>query len=240
LALIGFAWAWVVVSYFPVSNIPVLLPTVRAERFWYFPLVGTSLLLALWAVTLLSVVPRRISLVLLGIYLGIQCGAARRHAFDYTDDLVFWDATRHAVPRSAKAHLNYSVMVGARGDMEGRLAANQIAFALAPKWPMASVYLGDTLCRMHRVQEAIPHYLRGFDLGPGDMHLIALGVQCLWDEGQLKAESDLWTPLREIADRHVGSWVKYIVDDTRWNGEEHHGVDPKHRPRGYNEGPKTE
>jgi hypothetical protein len=240
LALIGFAWAWVVVSYFPVSNIPVLLPTVRAERFWYFPLVGTSLLLALWAVTLLSVVPRRISLVLLGIYLGFQCGAARRHAFDYTDDLVFWDATRHAVPRSAKAHLNYSVMVGARGDMEGRLAANQIAFALAPKWPMASVYLGDTLCRMHRVQEAIPHYLRGFDLGPGDMHLIALGVQCLWDEGQLKAESDLWTPLREIADRHVGSWVKYIVDDTRWNGEEHHGVDPKHRPRGYNEGPKTE
>ena len=28
--------------YFPVSNIPVLLPTVRAERFWYFPAIGTS------------------------------------------------------------------------------------------------------------------------------------------------------------------------------------------------------
>ena len=40
--------------------------------------------------------------------------AARRHANDYTDDLVFWDATRKAVPRSAKAHLNYSVMKGAR------------------------------------------------------------------------------------------------------------------------------
>ena len=38
---------WIIVSYFPVSNIPVVLPTVRAERFWYFPALGSSVLLAL-------------------------------------------------------------------------------------------------------------------------------------------------------------------------------------------------
>ena len=38
--LVAIGLAWVVVSYLPHSNIPVLLPTVRAERFWYFPAIG--------------------------------------------------------------------------------------------------------------------------------------------------------------------------------------------------------
>ena len=45
--IIAVALVWIVVSYFPVSNIPITLPTVRAERFWYFPAIGTSVLLAL-------------------------------------------------------------------------------------------------------------------------------------------------------------------------------------------------
>ena len=80
-------------------------------------------------------------------------------------------------------------MLGARGDLAGRLESNTIALALAPQWPMASVYLGDTLCRLHRAPEAIPHYLQGFELGPNEMSLIALGMQCLWDEQQLADDS---------------------------------------------------
>ncbi|HEY3594084.1 MAG TPA: tetratricopeptide repeat protein, partial [Polyangiaceae bacterium] len=41
-ALVALSLIWAVISYFPHSNIPVLLPTVRAERFWYFPAMGTS------------------------------------------------------------------------------------------------------------------------------------------------------------------------------------------------------
>src|SRR4029077_335184 len=93
-----------------------------------------------------------------------QSVAARAHANDYTDDLTFWDATRKAVPRSAKAHLNYSVMKGARGDLEERLVGNAEALRLSPDWPMANVYYGDTLCRLHRAKEAIPYYERGFEL----------------------------------------------------------------------------
>ena len=37
---------------------------------------------------------------------------------------------------------------------------------------------------------------------------------------------------------HPGSWVEYLGKDILENGEEHNGVDPKYRPRGYNEGPK--
>ena len=170
----------------------------------------------------------------------MQAIASRAHANDYKDDLTFWDATRHAVPRSAKAHLNYSVMQGARGNLPERLAANQTALDLAPKWPMASVYLGDTLCRMHRAGEAWPHYARGFALTPNDQNLIALGLQCLWDEHALTPGSANRTSLEALGEDHPGTWLAFLARDLVDNGEAHNGVDPKYRPRGYNEGPKPE
>jgi tetratricopeptide (TPR) repeat protein len=259
--LVAVSLVWVIASYFPVSNIPIVLPTVRAERFWYFPVVGTSILLAIAAVRAferaraLDVAPpaggawetvrqktglRRAHAV--GLFVAaftlFQSVAARLHANDYTTDLTFWDATRKAVPRSAKAHLNYSVMKGARGDLESRRAANVIALELAPEWPMASIYLGDTLCRLHRAPEAVPHYKRGFELAPNDINLIALALQCLWDEKMLVADAPLRSELDELGNKNPGSWLDYLVKDILAHGEEHNGVDPKHRPRGYNEGPK--
>jgi hypothetical protein len=242
--VVALALAWIVISYLPVSNIAVVLPTVRAERFWYFPAVGSAVLLALLSERLLRttrntrLAPAVVAAI--ALYLGFQCVAARRHAFDYTNDLIFWDATRRAVPNSAKAHLNYSVMLGARGNLADRLTSNEVALRLAPAWPMASVYMGDTLCRMHRAPEAVPHYLRGFSLGPNDMGFIALALQCLWDEQQLGEDSHVRGELQDLADQYPGSWLKYLVDDTLASGEEYHGVNPKYRPRGYNEGPKKD
>ncbi|MEO8877407.1 MAG: tetratricopeptide repeat protein [Polyangiaceae bacterium] len=244
--LLGAAMVWVVVSYFPVSNIPVLLPTVRAERFWYFPAIGTSVLLGVaWTWVFQKAKSRgkifyQAAIAIFTLFFAFQCFAARRHANDYTDDLVFWDATRHSVPRSAKAHLNYSVMQGARGNLEERLRANRVALDLAPQWPMASVYLGDTLCRMHRAPEAWPYYQRGFELAPNDQNLVALGVQCLWDEKAMGEGTDVRAGLEALAEAHPGSWVAYLARDTIDNGDEHSGVDPKYRPRGYNEGPKKD
>ncbi len=244
-SLAAVALVWVVISYFPVSNIPVVLPTVRAERFWYFPAIGSATLLALTFARLLGAArrwpaARAIAVTAVASFLGFQCFAARRHAGDYKNDLAFWDATRKAVPNSAKAHLNYSVMLGARGDLEGRLVSNGVALRLAPQWPMASVYEGDTLCRLHRAPEALPHYLRGFRLGPNDLNLIALGLQCLWDEKELDDDSPARGALQDAADEYPGSWFKYLVDDTLSNGDEYKGVNPKYRPRGYNEGPKKD
>ena len=260
--VVGFAMVWVVVSYFPVSNIPILLPTVRAERFWYFPVIATSMLIAIaftWAYDVIQKrQSRELAYALVGffvLFFGFQCFAARKHALDYNDDLVFWDATRRAVPRSAKAHLNYSVMLGARGDLNGRLASNQVAYELAPQWPMASIYLGDTLCRLHRAPESIEDYLRGFDLAPNDMNLIALGVQCLWDERVISKidpedaegkkivpapEADVSVKLTALGAKHPGSWLTFIMEDTLRAGGTQNGVNPKYRPRGYNEGPKKD
>jgi hypothetical protein len=244
---VSIAIVWILVSYFPVSNIPIVLPTVRAERFWYFPAIATSALLGVAFARMLRW-PRRIGradlagapIFLFLSFLAAQGFAARKHANDYKDDLTFWDATRHAVPRSAKAHLNYSVMQGARGNLQERLVANARALELAPEWPMANVYLGDTLCRLHRAPEAWPHYQHGFEIAPGDPALVALGVQCLWDEHMLDDGSDVRDELEDLADSKPGTWLDIIVRDTLQNGAEHGGVDPKYRPRGYNEGPKDE
>ena len=243
LTITALAMTWTVVSYFPHSNIPVVLPTVRAERFWYFPVIGTSLglgaLLAFfvdrWGSVRIRTLP--VATTLVASFLLIQAMQAYRHSTDYRNDLEFWHATKIAVPRSAKAHLNYSVMVGARGDLETRLRESHIAARLAPEWSMASIYTGDTLCRMHRAHEAWPHYAKGFKLGPNDRSLIALALQCMYDE---KILTDYDEQLRKIADEEPGSWIAYLAVDTLDNHEEHKGVDPEYRPRGYNEGPKDE
>lgn len=242
LALLAVGFVWVVISYFPHSNIPVILPTVRAERFWYFPVIGTTMVLATaftalqeWASHHRRYQPILTTLAIL--FFSVQCIKAYAHAMDYRSDLTFWEATKDAVPRSAKAHLNYSVMKGARNDMETRLKESLIAMELAPDWAMAHVYTGDTLCRMHRPDEAWPHYAKGFDKGPNDVGLIALGLQCLWDEKKLHDHDE---ELRTLAAKHPNSWIAFLADDTLNNGEENNGVDPKYRPRSYNEGPKNE
>jgi hypothetical protein len=239
--VIGAALVWMAVSYFPVSNIPVLLPTVRAERFWYFPVIGTGLLLGIVFALVLDRtrgLARKAAIAFVVAFFAFQSFAARRHANDYTDDLSFWEATRRAVPRSAKAHLNYSVMKGARGDLETRLDANATALDLAPDWAMANIYYGDTLCRLHRAEEAWPYYVRGFARGPNDVSLIALALQCLWDEKMLEEGAPMRDALAEEQAKYPGTWVEYLARDVLEDGEEHDGVDPKYRPRGYNEGPK--
>jgi hypothetical protein len=126
-------------------------------------------------------------------------------------------------------------MKGARKDLKTRLDESLVALSLAPKWEMAHVYTGDTLCRMHRAAEAWPYYRDGFDYGPNDQSLIALALQCLYDENELLPHED---ELRDLAAAHEGSWIAYLASDTLANHAKNKGVDPKYRPRGYNEGPK--
>lgn len=241
LYITALAAVWVAVSYFPHSNVVVLLPTVRAERFWYVPMIGLAPWYALGITLLLhrarqwKRVPRWVPIAAVATLLGFQAQAARLHAIDYTNDLVFWRATSRTSSHSAKAHLNYSVMLGARGFMDARLKEGGEALQLAPQWPMAHIYYGDTLCRMHRADEAWPHYRKGFELGPNDLNLIALALQCLWDEKGVESRKDA---LLEISEKHKGTWLAYLTRDIVYYGEKHSGVDPKYRPRGYNQGPK--
>lgn len=231
---------WLVVSYFPHSNMYVLLPTVRAERLWYFPVIGTTMFIAVGLWLILDRLRRsanwsRRAWMVPAAFLAFQAGRAYWHATDYRDDLTFWKATKDAVPNSSKAHLNYSVMAGARGLMEVRLQESHIARTLAPDWAMAHIYTGDTLCRMGRPDEAWPHYARGFELGPNDKSLISLALQCLWDYKKLTEHE---AKLRELSAANPGSWLAHLVNDTLLNGDKQGGVQREHKPRSYNQSAK--
>ena len=243
-AILAVGLVWVPIAYFPHSNIPTLLPTVRAERFWYLPVIGSSLLLGL--VFARALARRWLPTVVVAIFFfGFQALQARTHALHYSDDLAFWRAARTQVPGSAKAHLNYAVMVGARGRLSERLEAGQRAIDLAPEWAMAHVYQGDTLCRLREERHwdgktmakyAWPHYKAGFALNANDVNLVALALQCLYDQ---KGLEPLRSELLALGDEHPSSWLDYLARDTLEHGDENHGVDPKYRPRGYNEGPRA-
>jgi hypothetical protein len=237
--LVAVGLVWIPVSYFPHSNIPVLLPTVRAERFWYLPVIGTALVLGtLFARALAAKRFRSAAVLAITVFFGFQAAKARLHALDYSNDLLFWRATRAAVPRSAKAQLNYSVMVGAHlNDLPKRLAINAEAIRLAPKWPMAHIYYGDTLCRMHKPDEAWPEYVKGFELNTNDPNLIALALQCLWDE---KAIDRHEAQLLDFVESYPGSWLAYFSSEIVYHGKENGGIEKKYRPRGYDEGPKKD
>ncbi len=241
LPLVSLCLIWVPFTFFPQSNIPVVLPTVRAERFWYVPLLAASMLvgcalMALWRWASNKQL-QTLALAFVLAFFAFQGGRARAHALDYRNDLIFWKQTARAVPNSAKAHLNYGVMLGARNNLEGRLVENGRALELAPEWPMANIYYGDTLCRLHRADEAWPHYVRGFELGPNQQMLISLALQCLWDE---KVYAKYQPELEKLATKHKGSWVAYLVNDMKTNAEKNKGVDPKYRSRGYNGGPRQD
>jgi hypothetical protein len=238
LALLSVGLLWVPITYFPHSNIPILLPTVRAERFWYLPVIGTALLIGLFLHWLWERHGKKSAkwcwAVCVG-FLGFQAIQGRMHALDYRNDLMFWESTARAVPLSAKAHLNYGVMLGARQRLDLRLVENKRAMELAPSWPMAHIYYADTLCRLHRPEEAWPHYVDGFKLGVNQQALIALALQCLWDEKAIPKHKD---ELSKLADQNKGSWLAYLATDIINNGEKYNGVDPQYRPRSYNGGPR--
>ena len=239
LRLCALGLIWFPLAYFPLSNIPVVLPTVRAERFWVLPALGCAWLLGAALHRLVEVTTSRgtrVGVALVAAFLGFQCFQARLHACDYADDLAFWQAAARAVPLSAKAHLNYAVMLGTRNRMQERLEQGALAQKLAPAWPMAHVYQGDTLCRMKRYDEAFPEYMRGFKLGQNEPNLISLGLQCLWDGKHIKDHEDELLKVAAEADSH--SWLNFLIVDIVNDGDKYNGVQPKYRPRGYNEGPK--
>jgi tetratricopeptide (TPR) repeat protein len=245
-AFYGAGAALVLCTYLPVSNLFVLLPTVRGDRLLYGPTLGAALVLVsggrklsaglshltlgfqrerFWSVA------RKACSVLFLLYLGFQAALARLHALDYRNDVTFWRATSQGEPASAKAHLNLGVMLGARGDEKTRLRHTLRAVSLAPDWPMARIYLGDVYCRLSDIESAFPHYQRGFREAPNAKTLTALGLQCLWEQGGFSRHR---SALLDLAVEHPGTWLDYFVTELAVNGEQNDGIAEKYRPRKYN------
>lgn len=237
MRLLGAGALWLPATYLPVSNALVLLPTIRADRLMYLPSMGAVLLgtccfrflhprLSAWFPS------KRVRLSFLLVFFGFQAASARYYATDYASDLVFWRRTSGRSPASAKAHLNYGVMVGARGDNRARLAHTKRAVRLAPSWPMGRVYLADSHCRLGEKKRAMQEYLPALELAAGSKALTALSLQCIWDMGAFPEHRHA---LMDAAYRHPDTWLDYFVHELSTDGARHQGISPQYRPRRYNE-----
>lgn len=244
LGLGGVLW---LCSYAPVSNTLFLLPTIRGERLLYLPLLGFVMTVC-GAVGLLAplveklrrrvehvratrLVARSMGLGYL-IFLGV---AGRTHAFSYRDDLAFWSAAAHAPHPSAKSYLNLGIMLGARGDLEGRLFWTKRALDLAPDWSMAHVYLGDVWCRKRDLRAAEAPYLLGLKLAINNKDLTALALQCIWDSGSY---SHYRPKLQALTNPQENTWLRYFLYELDEHGVKNAGIPQQYRPLGYNRAPE--
>ncbi len=219
---------WFLALYLPVSNLLVLLPTVRADRLFYAPTLGIVLMaVGIGARGGISQMKVRVAL----FFLSFHSVQARAHAFHYSDDVAFWRSASSGSPASAKSYLNLGVMVGARGDLDKRLQYTRFASELVPAWPMGQIYLGDTYCRRGEMPQAMSHYLRGFALAPQSKSLTSLALQCIWEKGAFDSNK---RKLQDLAGEHPDTWLDYFVYELTENGKANRGIPAKYRPRKYN------
>lgn len=229
LSLVEYGLLFMSLTMLPLANLGVFLPTIRAERLLYLPLLGVVIALS---VGLLRWASRPWGRRLVVFLLAVSALSARAHALHYQSDVLFWRAATLGTPASAKAHLNLGVSLGARGDEEGRLRQVRRAVALAPKWGLAHVYLGDALCRGAAPEAALPHYLRGLAISPNSRALAALSLQCLWVKREFERAYD---PLKRVAARAEGGWLDYLLEQVAQHGDENGGVPPAYRAPGYDQ-----
>ena len=227
-----FLWAMIFIawSFFPQSNIPLVIPAIRADRFWYFPMIGVAIVMGL----ALSSALRRRSLWLLPLLalLLFQIPRARIHADAWSYDLSLWKAAVENSPRSAKAHLNYGAILGNRGRLDERVVHSKEALRLAPRWVLARYYLPDSLCRAGKFEEAFPLYQSALNAAPQDKNLVVMALQCLWDSGMTKRYKK---ELEEIAEENANTWAGKITKQVLETGKEFNGVHPEFRPPAFSQ-----
>jgi hypothetical protein len=234
-------------SYAPISNTLFLLPTIRGERLLYLPLLG-FLLATCGAIFMFTPhvqrLVRRVQHVrrarviarsAAAVYLMSLGAAGRVHALSYRDDLAFWSAAAHAPRPSAKSYLNLGIMLGARGDLEGRLFWTKRALVLAPDWSMAHVYLGDVWCRKRDLRSAEGPYLAGLALALNNKDLTALALQCIWESGSYP---DYRPKLQALTNPQENTWLRYFLYELDERGEQNAGIPQQYRPLGYNRAPQ--
>jgi tetratricopeptide (TPR) repeat protein len=223
------------VYYLPISNILVLLPTIRAERLLYVPVLGLVMLSA----GVLLTFSRGAWIVRYGkyaffSYLLLIASAGRVHAWTYNSDVNFWRATTQLQPASAKSYLNLGIMLGARGDLDARERLTRKALELAPKWDLAQIYLADVLCRKNQMTQAKPYYLAGLKQARQSRPLVTLALQCIWDRG---AYPTYRSELHAIAASAPHSWLVYLLYELDEHGVANAGIPQRYRQSGYNRAP---
>ncbi len=165
----NFAWGlgWFLVSVAPVSNILLLIGTIRAERLLYLPSVGTSLIAAEAAGILVAGRRRwRMALAaLLLLALGVM--SAKRNLAWLTMETIV-TATAADAPQSAKAQYDLGEYHMFERDCAAAVPRFRRALELFPEFRVAALNLGTCLEWTGDLAAAEKLYRQMLERNPGD------------------------------------------------------------------------
>ncbi len=168
--------AWFLVALAPVSNLVLVIGTIRAERLLYLPSVGTCLVMA-EALSLLLVARRRLGVALVAVLL-VTFGlvAARRNRVWRTQETLLTSMVADA-PRSANAHYRLAYYRLRTAGCEAAMPGFRRALELFPEFGLARVGLNSCLERIGELAAAEQDYRKMFTGHPGDKTLAYLLVR---------------------------------------------------------------
>ncbi len=200
--------AWWLVAILPLSNLLLVMPMIRAERWLYLPSVGTCLVMAelLW---LLRPARRRWAAVLIGVLVAVLgARAAMRNEVWRSQEAIFF-ATANDAPHSIRAIYQLGDYLRRRGDCPAAIPYFQRVLAIYPAFGMARYNLAACYEKLGRLEDAEPLYLRLFAANPGDRGLAeALTAVC--------EKRQEWTCVADALQRFVAANQQAGGDASAW------------------------
>ena len=140
--------------WLPVSNLPVTIGTIMAERLFYLPSVAFCLLAGQAASSLRGRTSSRVMVTAAALLIAAHVGRTVTRSLDWRSQEALFAATVRASSNSAKARFNY----GSELYRTGRLAEAQreldTALAIAPRYPEARSALAAILLQENDLEGA--------------------------------------------------------------------------------------
>lgn len=181
-------------AFFVVSNVPVLLPSIFAERLLYLPAAGAALGLALafdrWAAR-----RGRLAWGVLAVFVSLQAARGVARDLDWRDDLTLFGKAVETQPRCARAwtNLGHALAQGARH--EEAVAAYRAALEVVPGLAATHTRAGVSLDALGRPAEAEAHLREAARLAPLDEMSVHNYAVFLVRNGRAKEAAALVRPL---------------------------------------------
>ncbi|MEO5817148.1 MAG: tetratricopeptide repeat protein [Gemmatimonadaceae bacterium] len=126
------ALAWVVLTYFPASNLLEATGQILSDRTLFGATVGVAFALA-WGLNRLPQFGRRLAMVIIAIVVGRAMLVGTHYAIAWTSHRSLWQRLAESQPNE---HLSYKLLgmdARARGDTLRAMELLERAFAMAPK-----------------------------------------------------------------------------------------------------------
>jgi hypothetical protein len=136
-----------------------------ADRYMYFPMVGSALLVA--AVASRTRMTRTFWIVAVGIGTALLFLNVRYQAV-WRNEMTLWSHAATTYPNQPRVHNNYGAALQATGLQDEAIAQFNLALQALPTFADAYCNRGSSFGRLHRYSEALSDQSRALQLDPTD------------------------------------------------------------------------